>query len=61
MPCPTRTLLQVDTGLTAELITPHLRQALGIPPSKAKLAGGLGAGGAAAQMADLVELNGGLG
>lgn len=47
----------VDTGLTAELITPHLRKALDIPPSRQRIDSGLGAGGAV-QAADLVQLEG---
>lgn len=35
----------VDTGLTAELITPHLREVLGIPPPTRVLQQNVGAGG----------------
>ncbi|KAL4421485.1 hypothetical protein ABPG75_010776 [Micractinium tetrahymenae] len=45
----------VDTGLTAEMITPHLRQVLGIPPSRQRLETGFGAGGSVLG-AELVEL-----
>jgi hypothetical protein len=44
----------LDSGLTAELITPELRQHLGIKGSKGKVAG-LAAGGASAA-GDLVSL-----
>lgn len=47
----------VDSGLTAELITPRLRQQLGIPASKQTLAAGLGAGGVISG-AELVQLKG---
>ena len=46
----------VDTGLTSELITPHLQQELGIKKGKTIIAG-MGAGGAV-QGSDLVELEG---
>jgi hypothetical protein len=45
----------LDSGLTAELITPELRQHLGIKGSKGKVAG-LAAGGASAA-GDLVSLS----
>jgi hypothetical protein len=44
----------LDSGLTAELITPELRRHLGIKGSKGKVAG-LAAGGASAA-GDLVSL-----
>lgn len=45
----------VDTGLSSEIITPHLRQALDIPKTRFKLEQGLTAGGVM-EGADLVEL-----
>jgi hypothetical protein len=47
----------VDTGLTAELITPHLRDVLGLPPPARLLRQSVGAGGAVPL--PLVELAGG--
>ncbi|KAF8058088.1 Prep [Scenedesmus sp. PABB004] len=46
----------VDSGLTAEIITPALRQQLGIGGSRGKVAG-LGAGGASASELPLPPLN----
>ena len=47
----------VDTGLTAELITPHLREVLGIPPPTRVLQQNVGAGGSV--QLPLVTLTGG--
>eukprot|EP00877_Chromochloris_zofingiensis_P014880 jgi/Chrzof1/9646/Cz04g10250.t1 len=47
----------VDSGLTAELITPQLRESLAIRGSSGRLTTGLGAGGAVAG-GDLVQLKG---
>ena len=47
----------VDTGLSSELITPHLRSLLAIPASRQRLEAGYTAGGRV-QGAELVSLQG---
>jgi predicted aspartyl protease len=46
----------VDTGLTAELITPHLRETLGLPLPNKRLQQSVGAGGSVSL--PLVQLEG---
>ena len=55
---PNKQKQKVDSGLTAELITPHLRGELGIASSNRRLETGLGAGGSVSG-AELVTLQGG--
>lgn len=47
----------VDSGLTAELITPHLKEVLGVRPAGKQHVTGLGAGGASppGQVVELIE------